>query len=515
MKSEERRMKRYAFILLIGVLGIGVYAKDAKREMRCTWIATVANIDWPSPEAVGHSDMQKQEMLFLLDSLQHLRFNAVVFQIRPTADAFYVSEMEPLSSWLTGRQGQDNDEPYDPLAFVTEEAHKRCLDVHVWLNPYRMTHTFGLEDLDSLHIYRQHPEWFWQYGDKWYFDPGLDETRRWLNNVVGDVVSRYDIDAIHFDDYFYPYKIRAQSPERRAVSPWEDFPDDSTFVHHSRGFADKDAWRRNNVDMVIEELQQTIKRIKPWVEFGISPFGVWRNQRSDPERGSKTQAGVQNYDDLYADILLWLEKGWIDYVVPQLYWEIGKRVADYEILVHWWAENSYGKNLYIGHFASQLEHPRAAKAWQTPNEICRQLRMNQQVPEVDGSVMYSCAPMLRNPQGICDSLASVYYRYPALPPINRNIECALSMPPQNLTIDGHRLHWENASDTLPAGLAASRYVVYAFPLEVKPDFDDPQYILGITADTEFEVDEPDRYETICVTSVNHYKQESLPCILKR
>lgn len=501
-------------ILLLCTLIVSVSAKDCKREMRAAWIATVANIDWPSAEAVGHSDLQQQEMLQLLDSLQRLHFNTVIFQIRPTADAFYRSDMEPLSSWLTGRQGAENDVPYDPLQFVTNEAHKRCIDVHVWLNPYRMTHTFTVDDLDSLHIYRQHPEWFWQYGDKWYFDPGLDETRRWLNNVVGDIVSRYDIDAIHFDDYFYPYKIRAQSKERRQVSPWEDFPDDSTFVKYPRGFENKDAWRRNNVDLVIAELQQTIKQIKPWVEFGISPFGVWRNQSTDPERGSKTQAGVQNYDDLYADILLWLENGWIDYVVPQLYWEIGKRVADYEILVHWWAEHSYGRNLYIGHYVSQLENKRAAAPWQVPNEICRQLALNEEVPEVDGSVMYSCKPLLRNPQGICDSLSAHYYRYPALPTANRSLDFSLSLPPSRLTLTGHLLHWEAPIDSSDATAGVSRYVVYGFPLDAEPDFDNPQYILGITADTEFEIDEPDRYDAICVTATNRYKQESLPCILE-
>ncbi len=497
---------------MVWLLCFGAYGEATKRELRATWIATVANIDWPSVGAVGNTSLQKAEMLAMLDSLQLLHFNAVIFQIRPTADAFYQSDLEPLSSWLTGTQGKTNDEPYDALAFVVEEAHRRCLDVHVWLNPYRMTHTFTIDDLDSLHIYRQHPEWFWQYGDKWYFDPGLDQTRRWLNSVVGDIVSRYDIDAIHFDDYFYPYKIRAQTKERRAVSPWEDFPDDSTFLTHPRGFTDKDAWRRNNVDMVIEELQQTIKQIKPWVEFGISPFGVWRNSSSDPVRGSKTQAGVQNYDDLYADILLWLEKGWIDYVAPQLYWEIGKRVADYEILAHWWAENSYGRNLYIGHFVSQLENQRAAAPWQHPNEICRQLALNNQIPEIDGSILYSCAPLLRNPQGICDSLLNTYYRYPALPPINRSIEPYVSLPPQQLTLHGHELSWGAPADT--ATNLVRYYVVYAFPLETNIDFDNPQYILGITADNAFLVDEPDRYHTICVTAVNRYKQESPPCILK-
>lgn len=477
---------------------------QVKRQMRGAWIATVANIDWPSQMAVGHSQQQKEEMITILNELERLKFNMIVFQIRPTADAFYYSELEPLSYWLTGKQGANNDEPYDPLSFVIEEAHKRCIDVHVWLNPYRATHTFTTQDLDSLHIYNQHPEWFFQYGDKYYFNPGLDETRQWLTDVVADIVNRYDIDAIHFDDYFYPYKVRAP---KGSESLWIDFPDKETFEKYPRGYSNIDEWRRNNVNLIIEELQQTIKQIKPWVEFGISPFGVWRNQSSDPLRGSKTQAGVQNYDDLYADILLWLEKGWIDYVAPQLYWEIGKRVADYEILAHWWAENSYGKNLYVGHFVSQLTNKKAPAAWQAPNEICRQLALNESIEQIDGSIMYSTAPMLTNPQGMLDSLANNYFLYHALPPINRNISAGMPMPPQSITINQHTLNWQAAQD-------AQYYVIYAFPLGEEINFDNPKYIAGKTTQTTFTLDEPDRYEAICVTAINKYKHESLPCILR-
>ena len=200
-------MKKTVIAILLFVCSFPAYCGD-KRQMRAAWIATVANIDWPSPQAVGNTELQQEQLISILDSLTRLHFNTVVFQVRPTADAFYWSELEPLSSWLTGKQGQNNDIAYDPLEFLLTQAHKRCLDVHVWLNPYRVTHTFSEADLDSIHIFRQHPEWFWEYGDKWYFNPGLDQTRQWLNQVVADIVSRYDIDGIHFDDYFYPYKVR-------------------------------------------------------------------------------------------------------------------------------------------------------------------------------------------------------------------------------------------------------------------------------------------------------------------
>ncbi len=491
-------MKRYVALLLLSSAMFTLFAQP-KREMRSAWIATVANIDWPSREAVGHTAFQKQEMTAILDTLQSLRMNAVVFQVRPTADALYYSEFEPLSSWLTGVQGKDNDTAYDALQFVCEEAHKRCLDVHVWLNPYRVTNGFKRESLAENHVMRQHPEWFVQYGDKWYFDPALDETREFLNRVVADIVERYDIDAIHFDDYFYPYKIAGKQ-----------FPDDDSFAAHPRGFTDKEDWRRNNVNMVIEELQNTIKSRKPWVEFGISPFGVWRNASSDSIRGSQTKAGCQNYDDLYADILLWLERGWIDYVVPQLYWEIGKRVADYEVLARWWSQYSYGRNLYIGQAPYQLGNQKGAEAWRRPNEVCRQIALNRSIEGVQGSVFFSMNSLMANKLGICDSLRGDYYRSYALPPIALAAENELSLPPVNMRLDGHILSWQ----TQDTSRNSHRFVVYGFPIGVTPDFDNPEYIINVTSDTTVMVDEPDRFEALCVTEVNRYKHESAPCILE-
>ena len=360
-----------------------LHAQPLKREMRGAWIATVANIDWPSQRNLT-SKAQREEMRKMLDNLAKSNINAIVMQIRPTADAFYPSALEPWSHWLTGKQGVRPADYYDPLEFIIHEAHKRCIEVHAWLNPYRVTNSSNINILSKDHIYFKNKNLFVKYGDKYYFDPGLDETRAFLNRVVQDVVERYDLDAIHFDDYFYPYKEKNQ-----------DFPDDISFMNNPRGYApnQRNDWRRNNVDLVIAELQQTIKSIKPWVEFGVSPFGVWRNDNVD-----------QNYDDLYADILKWLKEGSIDYVVPQLYWEIGKKVADYEVLVKWWSENSYGKNLYVGLYASQLGSTSAPEAWRKGNELMRQLRMNRNYPQVDGAVYFSAAPFMKNKQGLKDSL---------------------------------------------------------------------------------------------------------------
>lgn len=491
-------MKKFFFTILLAFLTLPVALQaQPKHEMRSAWIATVANIDWPSKGAIGKPALQKQEMLAILDSCQALNMNMVIFQVRPTADALYQSDMEPWSNWLTGVQGAwpsdvKKQDIYDPLTFVCEEAHKRCLDVHVWLNPYRVSNGFSIDELAKTHVYRQHKEWFVKYGKQWYFNPGLDETRQWLCGVAADIVTRYDVDGLHFDDYFYPYRI-----------PGEEFPDAATFKTHPRGFTNQDAWRRNNVDMVIQELHDTIKALKPWVEFGISPFGVWRNMATDSVRGSATKAGVQNYDDLYADILLWLEQGWIDYVVPQLYWEIGKKVADYEILAHWWAKYTYGRNLYVGHSTSALGKSKI-EAWNRPNEICRQLRLNRSIPEVQGSVFFPVHTLLENPLGLCDSLRNDFYAYPALLPSVAMENAPLTAVPTNVTItDDGMLRWDAAKD-------AARYVVYAFPSYGDINFDDPSHIVGITSACQMMLPfDPERF-TICVTSLDRYHHESLP-----
>ena len=369
----------------------------AEITFRGAWIATVANIDWPSEQAIGDTERQTQEMLFLLDSLKSIGINAIVFQVRPTADALYKSEYEPSSHWLTGKQGDPLT--WDPLEWTIEEAHLRHMEVHVWLNPYRVN--LAKTDTSMIcanHIWRKHPEWFWCYNKQWYFDPGLDITREWICTVVADIVDRYAIQAIHMDDYFYPYPVGKLQ-----------LPDTKTFEKYPRGFTDIREWRRDNVNRAIEEIYRTIKECKPEVQFGISPFGVWRNASVD-STGSQTQAGITNYDDLYADIRLWIKKGWIDYVLPQLYWEIGKKVADYEVLAHWWANEVKGTNcqLYIGMAPYKLEGAKSTTAWGSGNEIERQMKLNRTIPEITGECFYSTRPLLRNPRGVCDSIKAIY-----------------------------------------------------------------------------------------------------------
>ncbi len=370
---------------------------NAQIAFRGAWIATVANIDWPSTEAVGNDSLQKAEMVWILDSLESLGINAVIFQVRPTADALYQSEYEPSSHWLMGTQGDSLT--YDPLAWTIEQAHSRNMEVHVWLNPYRVN--LAKTDTSMIcadHIWRKHPEWFWEYNKQWYFNPGLDVTREWICTIVQDIVYRYDIQAIHMDDYFYPYPAGGKP-----------LPDVKTFEKYPRGFDNIEDWRRDNVNRAIQEISATIHECKDSVQFGISPFGVWRNASVD-STGSKTTAGITNYDDLYADIRLWIREGWIDYVLPQLYWEIGKKAADYETLAHWWANEVRGTNckLYIGMAPYRLEGAKKDSPWGIGNEISRQMKLNRTIPEISGECFYSTRPLLRNPRHVCDTIKLIY-----------------------------------------------------------------------------------------------------------
>ena len=314
-------MKRLSFLFFSFFLSFICYTQP-KPEFRAVWIASVENIDWPKANE-WNSDKQKKEYIRQLDMHRYNGMNAVVVQVRPAADAFYPSPYEPWSQWLTGKQGRPPFPYYDPLAFTIEEAHKRGFEYHAWINPYRAKFSINKSSIAPAHITRLHPEWFVSYGGTLYFDPSNKQAQAWVIEVVKDMVTRYDIDAIHMDDYFYPYRIAGK-----------EFPDSESFAKYGNGLQ-KDDWRRSNVDSVIRQLSEAIHQIKPWVKFGISPFGVWRNQDKDPQ-GSPTKAGQTNYDDLYADVLLWLRNGWIDYVAPQLYWEFTQPNAPFQPLLKWW-----------------------------------------------------------------------------------------------------------------------------------------------------------------------------------
>ncbi|RYF90588.1 MAG: hypothetical protein EOO03_03360 [Chitinophagaceae bacterium] len=374
-------------------------AQQPRQEMRAVWIATVNNIDYPLKPTTNSATLQ-QEFIRLLDMHQRNGMNAIVMQVRPATDAFYPSPLEPWSQWLTGTQGQPPVPYFDPLAFMIEETHKRKMEFHAWMNPYRAVFNTKSSSVAPTHVTRLHPEWFVTYGDTKYFDPGNKEVQKFVTMVVQDVVRRYNVDAIHFDDYFYPYRIAGK-----------EFPDEASYAKYGNGLSRAD-WRRSNTDSIILSLSKVIKKENNKCQFGISPFGIWRNINKDP-RGSNTIGGQSNYDDLYADILLWLEEGWIDYVAPQLYWEIGHKIADFNLLIDWWSKNTFGKNCYIG---VGIYRAGSNAAWRDKTQIPRQINKIRNTPNINGMIFFSSKTFEKNPYGWNDTLRYNFFSQPALPP---------------------------------------------------------------------------------------------------
>ena len=389
----------YYLLIMALFLPVAIKAQPVP-EFRGVWIATVDNIDWPAKGSFN-SDSQRTAFIQLLDMHQRNGMNAVIVQVRPCADAFYPSPYEPWSEWLTGVQGQPPFPYYDPLAFMITETHKRGMVFHAWMNPYRAVFNIDNSTISATHITRLHPEWFLTYGDKRYFDPGNKEAQQYVTQVVTDVVSRYDVDAIHFDDYFYPYHIAGK-----------EFPDDASYRQYGKGMR-KDDWRRSNTDSIISMLSRAIKKVKNKCQFGISPFGVWRNYDRDAVNGSRTNGAQSNYDDLYADILLWLKNNWIDYVAPQLYWEFGHRTAPYEVLLNWWSKHTYGKHCYIG---IGIFKANSNAAWRNVTQLPRQVQAIRNTPNMKGMAFFSSKIFESNPNGWNDSLRLNYFKVPVKVP---------------------------------------------------------------------------------------------------
>ncbi len=500
---KRHLLKRiFLLILTIGFWTSGYTQSCSKHEMRAVWIATVENIDWPSAKGLS-SDQQKLEMIELLNQVKAYHMNTVVFQIRPDADALYYSKLEPWSEWLSGKQGTGPDPYYDPLEFTISECRKRGLDVHVWLNPYRAIQNAGQTVAASNHVSNTHPDWMLTYGNKKYFDPGIPEVRDHVARVVADLVRRYDIDAIHFDDYFYPYRVAN-----------EEFPDQNSFAVYPNGFTSeqKDDWRRNNVDLIIKQLHDSIRVINPTVEFGISPFGVWKNNSTDPA-GSATKAGVTNYDDLYADILLWQKEGWIDYVTPQLYWYIGKTVADYAVLTDWWSKNTYGCPLYVGQAPFLINAASRDESWQTSDELIRQIRLNRSYPNIGGSMFFSGKSLKRNPLGVKENLLKELFKYPALTPPNPRIKPVKPASPAKADIVDRKrafeLCWEKSDKN-------RMFVVYKCRKKSNLNIENPENILKVTSETSMLIHKNRKTNTsrykYAVTAISSTHHESEPVV---
>jgi uncharacterized lipoprotein YddW (UPF0748 family) len=382
--------------------GDGRGRRGGTNRMRGMWLATVSHRDYPTRPGLTAAQ-QRAELLTHLDIAAERKLNAVFFQIRPTADALWPSTYEPWSEYLTGTQGQDPG--WDPLGTAVQEAHARGLELHAWCNPYRVANHTDPSRLVASHPARRHPDWVVPYGGKLYYNPGLPEVRAFVQDAMLDAVRRYRVDGVHFDDYFYPYPVAGQT-----------FDDDTAYAAHGDGFPDRAAWRRDNIDKLILETAARIRKVRPAARFGISPFGVWRNAATDP-RGSATRAGVQTYDDLYADTRKWVREGWIDYLCPQVYWNIGFPAADYAELVPWWSAvaKGTGVELYIGEALYKAGDPAQPEAWQDPAELSRHLTFAAEYPQVTGHVFFSAKEVGADPIGAMTEVVEDHYDRVARP----------------------------------------------------------------------------------------------------
>ena len=450
-------MKQIFTCLLVIISILSAQAQNPKREFRGAWIATVGNIDYPSAKTLT-AVQQQAEFTKILDQHQQAGINAVMVQIRTNGDAFYPSNLAPWSEFLTGIQGKAPDPLYDPMIFMISECRKRGIEFHAWFNPYRAVANVNTSMLDSKHVAKQHPEWLLPFGNLRVLDPGLSEVRKHITQVVMEVANRYDVDGIHFDDYFYPY------PATGLI-----LNDSATYAKNSRGVLKKDDWRRDNVNLFIKNISDSLKTVKPWVKFGISPFGIWQNKSASKPLGSATN-GLESYSDIYCDTRLWLEKGWIDYVTPQLYWNIGKASADHAILVPWWANNVFDRHLYIGHAAYKINSTDAiasdAVIWQSPSHMPSQIRLVRNTPKVQGSMFYNTTTLNKNLLGFRDSLITKFYKTPSLMPTMAWKDVVAPSAPTNLLVSvtnsGVQLKWTKPVAGTSEIEKIRGYVVYRF-----------------------------------------------------
>ncbi len=516
-------MKKLLIIctLLLAAFAASYAADSPKREFRGAWLHIIGQSQYQSKTTAQNKEYIRRQ----LDRLKEAGCNAVIFQVRPTADAMYESDIEPWTTWLAGKRGKAPAEAWDPMEFTIREAHERGMEFHAWLNPYRVTSN-AKETLPLDHISRKHPERFVKFNGQTFFDPAYPENREYICEVVEDITRRYDVDAIHIDDYFYPYPANGQK-----------FQNDNLSYDRFGGNMARNDWRRHNVDLLIEDLHKTIRKTKPWVRFGVSPFGIWRNKSSDP-RGSNS-SGLQNYDDLYADVLLWADKGWVDYLAPQLYWTLDMKAAPSRHLAHWWNDNVNPKvQLYIGQDTKRTMDNADPKA-KRPNELGTKVELSRALPNVKGNVWWHGYWVTDNYKGVLDSLALNYQSHPALPPAWGD-QSRRPAPPKGLKLeeakDGVWLSWTPAPTVpgqlkaLPAGVkpghkvtnAAApedviRYGVYIFFPDEEADIETPGTLTLLTPHSRVKVAdtaEEAKELRFAVTALDRMNRESAPARLQ-
>ena len=385
-------------------------APAAQREFRAAWVATVANIDWPSRKGLSSAEQQAQ-IRAIVDRAAELGLNALILQVRTSADAFYPSALEPWSEYLTGTQGQAPEPFYDPLALWIELAHARGMELHAWFNPFRARQSAGRSAPHASHVSQSQPSWVKTYGDQLWMDPGEPAAAAHTLAVFQDVLQRYDVDGIHIDDYFYPYPVTENAQSKTEI----DFPDQPAWQRYldGGGTLERADWRRDNVNRLVERIYTMIRSTKPWVQFGISPFGLGR-----PDLRPPGIQGFSQYHKLYADIERWLQQGTLDYLVPQLYWRMDQAAQAFVPLLDYWnRQNTQGRNVYAGMFTSRIAAPGAdsASGW-APSEISKQIAATRERAPGSGHVHFSMVALMQNRQGLADTLRTQTYAQPALVP---------------------------------------------------------------------------------------------------
>jgi len=458
------------------------------REYRAAWIATVANIDWPSTNSLTVAQ-QKAELIAILDRAAELRLNAVIFQVRPGCDALYDSKIEPWSEYLTGVMGRAPSPFYDPLAFAIEQAHNRGLELHAWFNPYRARHASAKSPVSSNHISKKRPSLVRSYGRSLWLDPGEKEVQDYSLSVVMDVVRRYDVDGIHFDDYFYPYK------ERGADGKDIDFPDAPSWAKYgSSSGLSRDDWRRQNVNVFIERVYKSIKAAKPWVKFGISPFGIWRP-------GNPPQVkGLDQYSELYADAKKWLNNGWCDYFAPQLYWSIDSREQSYPVLLKWWAE----QNEKHRHLVPGINTTRAPRTWK-PDEIVNQITLTRRQQGASGHVHWNMSSLMRSAE-LRNTLREKVYAQPALPPPAPWLKSKAPSKPKLTVVEsskGAMARWQLAESEKPA--------LWLLQTLRKDGKWESRVLPAKTRAVELK----EKPQAVAITAVNRFGATSTPAVVER
>lgn len=480
LRTYQHLMNRLIIFFLGLFISITVVNAQTppKRELRAAWLSTFLNLDWPST-SVRTVQQVKDSVIKLIDMQQQTGINAIYFQVRSECDAMYAGSSEPWSSSITGTQGVAPADGFDPLQFMIVECRKRGIEIHAWFNPYRAVNNYNaIGSFAASHVAKQHPEWLLSQGSLRILNPGLPAVRDYVLSVVMDVVRRYDIDGVHYDDYFYPYPGAGGSTTR--------FNDNATFAAHARGFSNQNDWRRDNINLLIQRSYDSIKTVKPWVKFGVSPFGIWRNKKSDAA-GSAT-SGLQSYSEIYADTKKWLEQGWVDYVTPQVYWSIGFTNADYAALLPWWNSVANGRHIYSGQALYKINAALDNDArWNNPSQINNQVRLNRQYSNVLGTSFFRTRYFAINPLKFRDSLQEHLYNTPALLPTMPWRDNTPPQPVSNVTaqVNGNhvQLSWTKPPTTTNELDKARQFVVYRFNNAVV-NLNDVEAIQYVTANDQ-------------------------------